>query len=209
MFTGIVTEVGKVLESRPGKLTVSAGRVIQGLAPGHSIAVNGVCLTVIEFDDKSFSVEVMPETSKHTDLGRLLPGERVNLENALALGGHMGGHLVQGHVDDIGRVLAITPEGEARLIKISAPVAVMRYVVEKGFIAVSGISLTVAACGSDWFQVSIVGFTLANTTVTGWRAGTALNLEADIIAKYVAQMVAVRGGGITPEFLQDHGFLVT
>ena len=209
MFTGIIAEVGKVLEARPGKLTIAAVRVNQGLAPGHSIAVNGVCLTVIVFDDKSFSVEVMPETLKHTDLGRLSPGERVNLENALALGGHLGGHLVQGHVDDIGRVLAITREGEARLIKVSAPGMVMRYVVEKGFITVSGISLTVAACGGDWFQVSIVGYTLANTTVAGWRAGTVVNLEADIIAKYVAQMVAARGGGITAEFLQDHDFLVT
>jgi riboflavin synthase len=209
VFTGIIAEVGKVLETRPGKLAIAAERVTQGLAPGQSIAVNGVCLTVIEFDDKSFSVEVMPETLKRTSLGLLSAGGMVNLENALAFGGQLGGHLVQGHVDATGRVSAITREGEARLIKVSAPAAVMRYVVEKGFIAVSGISLTVAACGSDWFQVSIVGYTLTNTTVAGWRAGTVVNLEADIIAKYVAQMVAARGGGITAEFLQDHGFLVT
>lgn len=209
MFTGIVQEVGRVLRSRPGRLTVAAGRVTSGMELGQSIAVNGVCLTVVEFDDKSFSVEVMPETLRRTDLGQLSSGDEVNLENALALGGALGGHLVQGHIDATGRVAAITREGGSRLIKVSAPVAVMRYVVEKGFIALSGISLTVTACDRDWLMVSIVGHTLANTTVAGWRVGTVVNLEADIVAKYVAKMAAVGGGDITTGFLQDHGFLVT
>lgn len=209
MFTGIIKEVGKVLEAPPGKLVVSAGKVMSGMEAGQSIAVNGVCLTVTGFDERSFSVEVMPQTLRHTNLGKLAPGEKVNLENALALGGQVGGHLVQGHVDATGRVAAITREGEARLIKVSAPPEVMRYVVDKGFIAVSGVSLTVADIGRDWFGVSIVGHTLASTTIASWRAGTEVNLEADIIGKYVAKMVAARTGGITEGFLQEHGFLVT
>ncbi|MFH0942299.1 MAG: riboflavin synthase [Chloroflexota bacterium] len=209
MFTGIIQEVGLVLKAPPGKLAVSAGRVTAGMEAGQSIAVNGVCLTVAGFDERSFSVEVMPQTLRHTNLGGLKPGDKVNLENALALGGQVGGHLVQGHVDATGRVAAITRESEARLIRINAPAEVMRYVVDRGFIAVSGVSLTVADIGRDWFGVSIVGYTLASTTIGGWRIGAIVNLEADIIGKYVAKMVAARTGGITEGFLQEHGFLVT
>jgi len=151
----------------------------------------------------------MPQTLRQTNLGGLAPGDKVNLESALVMGGQLGGHLVQGHVDATGCLTAITREGEARLIKISAPAGVMRYVVEKGFIAVSGVSLTVADCGRDWFVVSIVGSTLTGTTIAGWRVGTVVNLEADIIAKYVAKMVTTRTGSITEGFLQEHGFLVT
>lgn len=209
MFTGIVQEVGKVLPAHPGKLVVAASKVNTSMETGQSIAVNGVCLTVTGFDERSFSVEVMPQTLYLTNLGKLKPGEKVNLENALALGGQVGGHLVQGHIDAIGRVTAITREDEARLIRINAPPQVMRYVVAKGFIAVSGVSLTVANIGRTWFGVSIVSYTLSSTTIGDWRIGIEVNLEADIIGKYVAKITAARTDTITESFLQEHGFLVT
>jgi riboflavin synthase len=209
MFTGIVQEVGKVLEASPSRLVVAASKVNASIENGQSIAVNGVCLTVIGFDKSSFTVEVMPQTLRLTNLGKLKPGSKVNLENALALGGQVGGHLVQGHIDAAGSVTQVTREGETRLIKISAPPQVMRYVVDKGFIAVSGVSLTVAETGQTWFGISIVGYTLASTTIGEWKAGTQVNLEADIIGKYVAKMTAARTGGITESFLQEQGFLVT
>jgi len=209
MFTGIVQEVGKILEVSTAKLVVAASKVNAHIENGQSIAVNGVCLTAIRFDKTCFTVEVMPQTLRMTNLGKLKPGDKVNLENALTLGGQVGGHLVQGHVDATSSVTAINRQDKARLIKINAPPEVMRYVVDKGFIAVSGVSLTVAEVSQTWFSVSIVGFTLANTTITDWRVGTEVNLEVDIIGKYVAKMTAARNGGITESFLQEHGFLVT
>jgi len=209
MFTGIITEIGKVIEASPKKLVISASKVNANLELGQSMAVNGVCLTIVGFDKRSFSVEVMPQTLRLTNLGRLKPGDKVNLENALALGAQVGGHLVQGHIDATGKVTSITREDEARLIKISAPPPVMRYVVDKGFIAANGISLTVAESGRTWFGVSIVGYTLVSTNIGDWHAGTEVNLEADIVGKYVAKMTASRTGAVTEKFLQEQGFLVT
>ncbi|RJQ40514.1 MAG: riboflavin synthase [Dehalococcoidia bacterium] len=209
MFTGIITEVGKVLEATTAKLVVAAGKVNANMELGQSVAVNGVCLTVTAFNERYFSVEVMPQTLRLTNLGRLRPAEKVNLENALALGGQVGGHLVQGHIDATGKVTTITREAEAKRIKISASPEVMRYVVDKGFIAVDGISLTVADTGSNWFGISIVGYTLTNTTIVDWRAGTLVNLETDIIGKYVAKLASARSGTVTRRFLQEQGFLVT
>jgi len=209
MFTGIVGEVGRVASVKAGSLVIEAESVLQGIEPGGSIAVNGVCLTVTSFDADSFSVDVMPETLRRTNLGLLSTGDRVNLELPLTAGGRLGGHLVQGHVDATGRIASITWEGGAMIIRLEAPPEVMRYVVEEGFIAVDGVSLTVAARDASSFQVSIVDYTRKNTTLGSRQVGTLVNLEVDIIAKYVEQLIQTRGRGITVDFLQEHGFLVS
>ena len=206
MFTGIVEEVGTVRTASPSQLVVAAARVLEETKKGDSIAVNGACLTVTEVSPDSFSVDVMPETLRRTNLGTLRPGDGVNLERPLAVGGRFGGHFVQGHVDGVGRVLSVTPEKEALLLKFEATQEIMRYIVEKGFIAVDGVSLTVVECNSTSFTVSLVTFTLENTNLGDRRPGDRVNLEVDIIAKYVARL---REGGtaITKEFLAEHGFL--
>jgi riboflavin synthase len=209
MFTGIIEEVGRVSSVRSGNLVITANKVLQGLELGGSIAVNGVCLTITSFATNSFSVDIMSETLKRSNLGLLSAGDRVNLERPLALGGPLGGHLVQGHIDATGRVASIRWDGEAMIIRFEAPPEVMRYVVEKGFIAVDGVSLTVVAKDTTSFQVSIVDYTRHNTTLGNWRVGDSVNLEVDIIAKYVEQLSQARRTGITADFLQEHGFLVS
>jgi riboflavin synthase len=207
MFTGIVEEVGKVVSTQAGRLVIAARETLKNVKPGGSVAVNGVCLTVTDFTATSFAFDVMPETLKRTNLGRLKSGDKVNLERPLGLGGEVGGHLVQGHIDDTGKVVAIAPEGES-IARFEAPPGVMRYVVPKGFIAVDGISLTVTEIQSNSFQVSLVDFTLKHTNLDGRKAGDRVNLEVDIIAKYVEQFLHARTTGITPDFLWEHGFMV-
>ena len=210
MFTGIIEETGRVTSAGTAKLVVAASQVLQGMAPGQSIAVNGVCLTVTAFDADSFSVDVMSETLSRTNLGLLSVGDRVNLERPLGLGGQLGGHLVQGHVDATGRVADMLWDGEALLLRFEVPPELMRYVVEKGFIAVDGISLTVTTRDASSFQVSVVDFTRRHTSLGGRRVGELVNLEVDIIAKYVEQLShAHRNSGITVDFLQEHGFMVS
>jgi len=208
MFTGIVEEVGKITLASAGKLVIAASKVIQGMELGGSIAVNGACLTITDFNTNSFSVDVMPETLKRTSLGLLRPGDGVNLERPLALGGELGGHLVQGHIDDTGRVTSIIPDGETVIIRFEAPPEVMHYVVEKGFIAVDGVSLTIAGKDTGSFQVSVVDYTRKHTTLGKRRVGDLVNLEVDIIAKYVERLSSAHRPGITVDFLQEHGFLV-
>lgn len=206
MFTGIVEEIGTVAAAPPAKLAVKATQVVRGMMLGQSIAVNGVCLTVTAFDNGSFAVDVMPETLSRTNLGRLSAGDIVNLERPLALGGQLGGHLVQGHVDATGRIAALEPVGGAVLIRIEAPPEIMRYIVEKGFIAVDGISLTVTGREATSFQVSVVAFTRQHTNLGARRPGDLVNLEVDIIAKYVEQFIKVRHNGISMDLLREHGF---
>jgi len=208
VFTGIIEEIGKVISARPGNLSVAAGKVLEDIKEGASLAVNGVCLTVTGFDNKSFSVDVMEETLDKTNLGMLKAGDGVNLERPLPLGGRLGGHLVQGHIDDTGRVISITPRGESIIIGFEAPPKLMSYIVEKGFIAVDGASLTIVSRNNGSFQVSLVGYTRQHTILGGLRVGDTVNLETDIIAKYVEQFNRNRGSGITVDFLQEHGFLV-
>jgi riboflavin synthase len=208
MFTGIIEEVGRVTSARGGSLVIAASRVPQGMEPGSSIAVNGACLTVTDFNNKSFSVDIMPETLERTNLGQLSTGDGVNLERPLALGERLGGHLVQGHVDATGKVTSVIRDGEAVLIRFEAPYEVMRYVAEKGFITVDGASLTVVDKNDTSFRVSIVSYTREHTTLGGRQVGDIVNLEVDIIAKYVEQLSQARKPGITAEFLQENGFLV-
>jgi riboflavin synthase len=206
MFTGIIEEVGRVISVQPGRLVVAANRVLERMELGSSIAVNGVCLTVTGFDARSFSVDIMSETQQRSNLGLLKSGDKVNLESPLPLGGPLGGHLVQGHVDATGKLVAMRREGDAMLIRFEAPPEVMYYIVEKGFITVDGISLTVVEGDRGSFQVSIVDFTRQHTNLGDRRVGDIVNLEVDIIAKYVAQFTQRRGQGITIDFLKEHGF---
>ncbi len=208
MFTGIVEEVSRVTSAQLGKLVISASEVLQGIELGGSIAVNGACLTITSFSTSSFSVDIMLETLRQTNLGLLGVGDEVNLERPLTLEKPLGGHLVQGHVDDTGRVASVIREGEAMLFRFEAPHEVMRYVMEKGFIAVDGVSLTVVTKDASSFQVSVVDFTRKHTTLGSRRMGDLVNLEVDIIAKYVEQLSQPRRSGITASFLQEHGFLV-
>ncbi len=208
MFTGIVEEVGRVTSAQSGKLIISASEILRGIELGGSIAVNGVCLTITSFNTNSFSVDIMLETLRRTNLGLLSAGDEVNLERPLTLEKPLGGHLVQGHVDDTGRVASITWEGETMFVRFEAPPEVMRYIVEKGFIAADGVSLTIAAKDDSSLQVSVVDFTRKHTTLGSRRVGDLVNLEVDIIAKYVEQLSQPRRSGITVSFLQEHGFLV-
>jgi riboflavin synthase len=209
MFAGIIEEVGRVNSTQPGKLVVSARYILQGMKTGASIAVNGVCLTVTSFTANSFSADIMPETVERSNLGVLKIGDQVNLERPLSLGGQLGGHLVQGHVDATGRITNISRTGEATLIRFEAPREVMYYIVEKGFIAVDGISLTVVTRDPGCFQVSVVDFTRRHTNLGARQVGDLVNLEVDIIAKYVEQLSQPRRTGITADFFREHGFLVS
>jgi len=207
MFTGIVEEIGTIKQASAGQLTISADKVLEGSQLGDSIAVNGTCLTITRIEKGSFSIEIMPETLRRTNLGQLQSGHQVNLERALSLGARLGGHLVQGHVDATGRVLMLTPEADALKVRYWAPPEVMRYIVSKGFIAVDGVSLTVVDCDVTSFQVSLVGFTRSHTILAQQRPGDLVNLEVDIIAKYVERLTGKDKSGITLDFLASHGFL--
>jgi len=209
VFTGIIEEVGKVTSAQSGNLVIAARDVLQGMGVGGSIALNGACLTITSLNANSFSVDIMPETLERTNLGLLSAGDRVNLERPLTLEKQLGGHLVQGHVDDTGRVASVIWDSGAMLIRFQAPSEVMRYVVEKGFIAVDGISLTVVTKDTSSFQISVVRYTQEHTTLGSRKVGDLVNLEVDIIAKYVEQLSRARSPGITVDFLQEHGFLVS
>lgn len=206
MFTGIIEEVGTIKSSQRGRLAISATKVLAGTNLGDSIAVNGVCLTVTDLNDGSFSVEVMPETLRCTNLGMLNAGDAVNLERAIAVDGRFGGHFVQGHVDGTGRVLALAPEGGAIIMRVAAPSEIMRYLIHKGFVALDGISLTTIECSATSFSVSLVTHTRQQTTLGKKQPGDMVNLEIDIISKYVEQFTSRDKSGITIEFLSEHGF---
>ena len=188
MFTGIVEEIGKIKSVEPKHLTIAASKVMDDLKVSDSINVNGTCLTVTSRDDASFSVDVVPETLRRTNLGTLKEGSPVNLERPLAVSDRFGGHIVQGHVDGTATVESITDDSEALLVKFQAPPSIMRYVVEKGFIAVDGTSLTVVNCDIDSFSVTIIPYTRDNTVFAGRKVGDTVNIETDIIAKYVERL---------------------
>ena len=194
MFTGIVEELGRVVAVEPrtdaARLTVWGPLAVGDAGIGDSIAVSGVCLTVTELADGCFTADVMAETLARTTLGALAAGDAVNLERPLTLAARLGGHLVQGHVDGVGTVLARRPAPHWTEVDIAAPAAVARYIVEKGSITVDGVSLTVAAVDGGTFTVSLIPETLARTTLGHREAGGRVNLEVDIVAKYVEKLVA-------------------
>ncbi len=193
MFTGIVEDTGVVKsvekKDRESTLTISVGRMdLSGAALGDSIAVNGACLTVTTLDGGEFTVDASHETLSRTTLGTLAPGARVNLERALRAGDRLGGHIVNGHVDGVGRVVSKTKSGGSYVFRFSLPEELARYVVEKGSVAVDGVSLTVNSSEGNEFTVNIIPFTLAETTFDDLDAGSPVNIECDIIAKYVEKL---------------------
>ena len=192
MFTGIVEEVGNVAHVSPNRLAVEASTVMPGLKLGDSIAINGACLTVVECGPSRFAVDLAPETMRRTALGALENGGPVNLERALAAGDRMGGHIVQGHVDGTGRVTSIRNDHDCIILRIRAPKRLIPYIVEKGFVAIDGISLTVVKKGSSSFTLSVIPYTLRNTNLHRIRVGDRVNLEADILAKYVESLLATQ-----------------
>ncbi|HVE67278.1 MAG TPA: riboflavin synthase [Solirubrobacteraceae bacterium] len=191
MFTGLVHSTGAVGGVAGGRLTVETPLGAE-LAPGDSVAVNGVCLTAAEVTPGGFAADVMDETLRRSSLGRLGPGDPVNLELALRAADRLGGHVVQGHVDGLGRVRDVRDEGFARVVTVEADPALLRYVAEKGSIAVDGVSLTVSALEDEAFAVSLIPETLERTTLGRVRAGDEVNLEVDVLAKYVERLIDAR-----------------
>ena len=214
MFTGIVEELGTIRAVRRGAasavLSIGAAEVLSDLKIGDSVAVNGVCLTVTSLDDGGFTADVMHETLGRSSLGALAPGGRVNLERAMPANGRFGGHIVSGHIDGTGKIASVRPDDNALWYTIYAAPELLRYIVEKGSITIDGISLTVAADETS-FSVSLIPHTAAVTTLGKKRAGDTVNLETDIIGKYVEKLLRPapepeRQGGISLEFLAENGF---
>ena len=216
MFTGIVEEVGSVRTvlpgARAGKICIAARKVLEGTRVGDSIAVNGVCLTVVQLAEDSFTADVMPETLAKTNLSALKPGSAVDLERAMAANGRFGGHIVSGHIDGVGTIRSQRREENAVWLTIAAPKDILDLIVMKGSIAIDGVSLTVADLTGDTFAVSIIPHTGAQTILLGKRPGDQVNLENDVIGKYVRRLLepyqatAPKSGGITEEFLLQYGF---
>ncbi|HIN24397.1 MAG TPA: riboflavin synthase [Dehalococcoidia bacterium] len=189
MFTGIVEEVGVVAKISDIGMTVRATKVTEDLKLGDSIAVNGACLTAVSFDRTEFSVDLSPETMRRTSLDQLSVGGPVNLERALLASDRMGGHIMQGHVDGTGRVMSTKRDGDSTVFRIRVPKRLQRYIVEKGFVAVDGISLTVVKRGASSFTLAVIPYTLGNTNLASLSVGDRVNLEADILAKYVESLL--------------------
>lgn len=213
MFTGIVEEIGTVESVRKGAhsavLTVRAEKILSDIHLGDSIAVNGICLTATSFTSHSFTVDVMHETLNRSSLANLTVGTKVNLERAMAANGRFGGHIVAGHVDGVGKISKVQRDDNAVWYTISAPPEILRYIVEKGSITIDGISLTVAKVTQKDFSVSIIPHTAEKTVLSGKRAGDAVNLENDIIGKYIEKLMTpapAKSEGLSMEFLLKNGF---
>lgn len=214
MFTGIVEELGTVKQvvsgSAWGQIEIAGRKVLEGTKLGDSIAVNGVCLTVTNLRGDSFTADVMAETMRRSNLGSLKKGDQVNLERAMAADGRFGGHMVSGHIDGTGVISRMKQEGNAVWVTVDTPEELMRLIVEKGSIAIDGISLTVAREMPGAFQVSIIPHTGEETTLLRKKPGAVVNLENDIIGKYVEKLMRKEpeegGSSLTLDFLKQHGF---
>lgn len=229
MFTGLITELGTAERLAEGstscQLTVRAQKILPGVKIGDSIAVNGVCLTVVHLQGNRFTADVMPETVRRTTLRQLQPGDRVNLEKALRPTDGLDGHIVQGHVEGVGSIREIAPEGNALAYRIETPKELLRYIVEKGSVAIDGISLTVTETDDTGFSVSLIPHTAKMTTLGYKSVGDSVNLETDILARYVEKMLGLQKtadglpdsrrteiagenseDGLTEAFLRQHGF---
>jgi riboflavin synthase len=218
MFTGIIQAIGTVRDMQPKggdlRLTIAVGKLDMGdVALGDSIAVNGVCLTAIAFDSSSFSADVSRETLSLTSLGNLNRGSKVNLEKALTLQTRLGGHLVSGHVDGLGEIISRHDDARSVRFSVRAPANLAKYISAKGSITVDGTSLTVNKVDGSTFELNIVPHTLDETIIAGYQGGTKINLEVDIIARYLERLLLGEkaaepsSGGITEAFLAEHGFL--
>ncbi len=219
MFTGLIEEIGKIKSVKRGgksiKLTITARKIMDDVKLGDSIATNGICLTVVSFDSTGFSADVMPETMNRTNFELLGAGSRVNLERALRLGDRMGGHMVSGHVDGLGEIVGKEQDDNAIWISIAAPKNILKYIIEKGSVAIDGISLTVAYVDDKIFKVSIIPLTQEDTTLTSKRQGEKVNLECDMTAKYIEKFMfhkdeesaQVEKSDISMNFLRENGFV--
>lgn len=217
MFTGIVEEIGTIKHvisgGQSGEIGIEASTVLENTKIGDSIAVNGVCLTVTSLESHSFTADVMPETLRRTNLGSLGIGDKVDLERAMAADGRFGGHIVSGHIDGTGKITGMRHEGNAVWVTIEASSEILGLIVEKGSIAIDGISLTVAKLGNRDFQVSIIPHTGSETILLKKKPGDIVNLENDIVGKYVERLLGIRNktensreSKITMEFLAENGF---
>ena len=218
MFTGIVEEVGTIrhisLAGNSGQIEIKANKVLEGTKIGDSIAVNGVCLTVVTLKPDGFTADVMAETIRRSSLGGLQGGSKVNLERAMAADGRFGGHIVAGHIDGVGTIQSLTAEENAVWVEIAAPQEILRFIVEKGSIAIDGISLTVAYVDDSVFKVSVIPHTGEETTLLKKSAGDIVNLENDVVGKYVEKLLGLsapakeepKSSGLTLEYLAEMGF---
>ncbi len=215
MFTGLIEELGTVKAIQSGtksiKLTISAKKVLDDVKLGDSIAVNGTCLTVVSYNENSFTADVMPETVKRTVLVKLTIGDRVNLERTLALGDRFGGHIVSGHIDGTGTILGMANDDNAIIIKIGVESSLSKYIIEKGSVAIDGISLTVVEVSDSWFSVSLIPHTAKMTTLGIKSIGDIVNIENDVIGKYVERLLGQattnrKNSAITMNFLRENGF---
>lgn len=215
MFTGIVEEIGKIkrfnISGNSGCIEIEAKKVLEGTKIGDSIAVNGICLTVVSMSDSSFCADVMAETVRRSSLSELSDGDSVNLERAMAADGRFGGHIVSGHIDGTGVIVSKVQEENAVWVTIEAPEEILNYIVEKGSICIDGISLTVASVSDRDFKVSVIPHTGEETTLLKKKTGLKVNLENDIIGKYVGKLMNISGGekkasNITMDFLIENGF---
>lgn len=217
MFTGIIEEIGRIKQIRTGEksciLTISASKILSDLQIGDSIAVNGTCLTVCRFDASCFSADVMPETMRRTNLGKLSPGSAVNLERAMSANGRFGGHIVSGHIDGTGKIMHLKKEDNAVWVKISANPELLYYMIQKGSVAIDGISLTIAEISQKDFAVSVIPHTRQQTTLLSKKPGEIVNLECDMIAKYLAKFQNTgdsanrrKTSSISEAFLAEHGY---
>ena len=216
MFSGIVEAVGRVQSIRGSedgaRIAIEAGAMLDGAKLGESIAINGACMTVVKITGEAFEADVSPESLRMTNLGELKAGDALNLERALALGDRLGGHMVSGHIDGVGQIRSRRADGDSIWLTVEAPAEVMRYIVFKGSVAVDGISLTVADCGEDSFSIAVIPHTSACTTLTEKKDGSPVNLETDLIGKYVEKFLAPHVGaqtgtsGVSMEKLKEHGY---
>ncbi|MFU8843878.1 MAG: riboflavin synthase [Bacteroidales bacterium] len=214
MFTGIIEEKGFIEAIKWGpnsaRLKIRAQKVLEGLKQGDSININGACLTVTTFNQVAFEVDVMAETMRSTNLGDLKTGQEVNMERALLFNGRLGGHLVSGHIDGTGMIEAFRKEDIATWVQISAPESIMQFIINKGSVALDGISLTISAIHDDGFSVSLIPHTASNTTLLNKKPGDKVNVECDLVAKYIQKFLAnnkpIHKKALDYRFLKEHGF---
>lgn len=211
MFTGIVEEVGTISKIKSASLVIKADKVLEGTRLGDSIAVNGVCLTVVNIGNNEFEADVMPETKRCSNLSDVKPGDKVNLERAMAANGRFGGHIVSGHIDGEGSILEIKEEGNAFWYAVSAKEEILKYVVRKGSVTIDGISLTVAKVEDDSFYVSIIPHTRKETSLSCKKIGDRVNIECDMVGKYIEHFISFRDrkkeSSLNEEFLRKYGYV--
>ena len=206
MFTGIIEETGTLIKIGGGNITIECSKILEDMQIGDSISTNGICLTVTKFDDKSFSADVMPETIRRTSLENLKSGDVINLERALRLCDRLGGHIISGHIDGVGTIKSMKPEGNAIIVTIKTEKDLLRYIAAKGSIALDGMSLTVVNVNDIDFSVSLIPHTRDVTNFKYKKIGSLVNIEIDVLARYIERLMNFKSSTITKDFLISNGF---